>query len=168
MTRRVGVFSLSLAAVLVIGSVVSQAAPQPMMTRHTRGAVLNGEAHSLGRLPATQTMNFSVVLALRHAPELENFLRDIYDPSSSNYRHFLTPEEFTERFGPSQEEWDATVRFANENGFKIIGGTREGRAIQLKGTVAQVDKAFHVTMGLYQHPTENRTFFAPDREPQAD
>ncbi len=61
-----------------------------------------------------------------------------------------------------------TVRFAKENGFKIIGGTREGRAVQLKGTVSQVEKAFHVSMGVYQHPTESRTFFAPDREPQAD
>ena len=168
MIRRPGVCCLALVAVLTIASVASYAASQPMMTRHTRAAVVSGEAHLVGRMPATQTMRFSVVLALRHAPELENFLRDVYDPSSSNYRHFLTPEEFTARFGPSQEDWDATVRFAKDNGFTIIDGTREGRALQLKGTVSQVEKAFHVTMGLYQHPTENRTFFAPNREPQAD
>jgi hypothetical protein len=34
--------------------------------------------------------------------------------------------------------------------------------------VANIEKAFHVTMGVYQHPTENRTFFAPDREPTPD
>src|ERR1700733_1585330 len=168
MIRRLGVFSLALAAVLAIGSVVSQAAPLPTMTRHTRDVVVNGEAQSLGRMPATQTMNVSVVVALRHAPELENFLKDIYDSSSGNYRHFVTPEEFTARFGPSQEDWDATVRFAKESGFKIVGGTRDGHDLQLKGTVAQVEKVFHVTMGLYQHPTENRTFFAPDREPSVD
>jgi len=168
MIRRFGVFSLTLVAVLAIVSVVSQAAPQPMMTRHTRGEVVNGEAQSLGRMPATQTMNFSVTLALRHAPELDNFLADIYDPSSANYRHFVTPEEFTARFGASQEDWDATVRFARQSGFKVIGGTREGGNLQLKGTVAQVEKAFNVKMGVYQHPTENRTFFAPDREPSVD
>ncbi len=168
MIRRSGVCCLALVAVLAMASVVSYAAPQPMMTRHTRDAVVNGEAQSVGRMPASQTMNISMVLALRHAPELENFLRDVYDPSSANYRHFLTPEEFTERFGPSQEDWDATVRFAKENGFKIIDGTRDGRDLQVRGTVAQVEKAFHVTMGLYQHPTEHRTFFAPNREPQAD
>src|SRR5208337_3294512 len=31
-----------------------------------------------------------------------------------------------------------------------------------------VEKAFHVTMGVYQHPTERRTFYAPDREPTVD
>src|SRR5580704_16801880 len=152
MIRRFSAFSFALVAVLAIVSVGSQAASQPFMTRHTRDAVVNGEEQSLGRMPATQTMHFDVVLALRHAPELENFLQDIYDSSSENFRHFVTPEEFTARFGASQEDWDATVRFAKENGFKIIGGTREGRDLQLKGTVAQVEKAFHVTMGLYQHP----------------
>jgi len=34
--------------------------------------------------------------------------------------------------------------------------------------VETIERAFHVTMGVYQHPTENRTFFAPDREPTAD
>ncbi|MGA9474389.1 MAG: hypothetical protein WBV36_18120, partial [Terriglobales bacterium] len=52
--------------------------------------------------------------------------------------------------------------------FKVIGGSRDAMDIQLRGTVAQVEKAFHVQMGIYQHPTENRTFFAPDREPSVD
>ena len=40
--------------------------------------------------------------------------------------------------------------------------------VQLKGTVAAIEAAFHVTMEIYQHPTENRTFYAPDREPTVD
>jgi subtilase family serine protease len=168
MIRRFSVFSLALVAVMTIMSVASQAASQPFMTRHTRGAVVNGEAQSLGRMPATQTMHFDVVLALRHAPELKNFLDDIYDPTSKNYHQYVTPKEFTERFGPSQEDWDGVVKFAQQSGFKVIGGSRDAMDIRLQGTVAQVEKAFHVQMGIYQHPTENRTFFAPDREPSVD
>jgi subtilase family serine protease len=168
MIRRFGAFSLALAGVLTVTSIGSFAASQPLMTRHTREAVISGEAQSLGRLPAAQTMKFDIVLALRHAPELKNFLDEIYDPTNSNYRHYVTPEEFTARFGPSQEDWDALVRFAQQSGFKVIGGSRDAMDIQLKGTVGQVEKAFHVQMGVYQHPTENRTFFAPDREPSVD
>jgi kumamolisin len=40
--------------------------------------------------------------------------------------------------------------------------------LDVKGSVASIEKALHVTMGLYQHPTENRTFYAPDREPALD
>ena len=160
----------ALAAMLVISvaSVVCQAQRQTLLTTHVRDVVTSGVAPSVGRLPANQTMQFSIVLALRHAPELQNFLQDVYDPSSQNYRHFLTPEEFTARFGPSQEDYDALLQFAKANGFQVIHATREGRNVQLRGTVGAIEKAFHVTMGVYQHPTENRTFFAPDREPSVD
>ena len=40
--------------------------------------------------------------------------------------------------------------------------------LQVTGTVASIEKALNVTMGIYQHPTENRTYFAPDREPTVD
>ena len=135
------------------------------MTRHTRETVTSGEARSLGRLPGSQMLHFDIVLPLRHQPELDNFLQELYDPSSVSYRHFLSPKEFTERFGPSQEDFDALVRFARASGFTVVGGSRDGMDLQLKGTVSSIESAFHVTMGLYQHPTENRTFFAPDREP---
>src|SRR5271167_1662412 len=40
--------------------------------------------------------------------------------------------------------------------------------LDVTGSVANIEKAFNVTMGIYQHDTEKRTFFAPDREPTAD
>ncbi|MFZ1916777.1 MAG: protease pro-enzyme activation domain-containing protein [Terriglobales bacterium] len=166
MIRKSSLPLLILVALLSVASVVSQA--QSLRTRHVREVVVSGEAQSVGRLPATQTMRFDIVLALRHQPELDNFLQELYDPSSSSYRHFLTPEEFTARFGPSQEEYDAVLRFAEASGFRRLGGSRDGMDVQIEGTVASAEKAFHVTMGVYQHPTENRTFFAPDREPTVD
>src|SRR6202044_391535 len=78
---------------------------------------------------------------------------------------FLTPQEFTARFGPSQKDWDALVAFAKASGFQIVGGSRDAMDLRMTGTVAAIEKAFHVTMGVYQHPAENRTFYAPDREP---
>jgi subtilase family serine protease len=169
MIRRASKFLLVAAAVVAVMSVISQAQSQSFPTRHTRDVVVSGEATSLGRLPATQTLQLDVMLALRHQPELENFLKDLYDPSSSSYRHFLTVEEFTARFGASKEDYDAVVRFAKANGFRVIGApARNNMVVSMSGSVASVEKAFHVQMGVYQHPTENRTFYAADREPSVD
>ncbi len=168
MIRRLSVFLLTLAAMVSGANIICQAAPLPLMTRHTRDAVINGQAPSLGRLPATQSMHFDVVLALRHQPELEDFLKELYDPSSSSYRQFITVQEFTERFGPSEEDYNAVIAFAKASGFTVVGGSRDAFDVQLKGTVGAIEKAFHVTMGVYQHPTEDRTFYAPDREPTVD
>ena len=44
------------------------------------------------------------------------------------------------------------VDFAKASGFQIFGGARDGRDLWVTGTVANVEKAFHVTMGVYQDP----------------
>ncbi len=168
MIRKLSVSLFTLVVAVSAMSIVSQAQSQTLLTRHMRDAVLNGEAKSVGHLPANQSMRFDVVLALRHQPELEDFLKELYDPSSSSYRQFVTVQQFTERFGPSQEDYDAVIAFAKASGFTVVGGSRDAFDVQLSGTVANINKAFHVTMGLYQHPTENRTFYAPDREPAVD
>jgi subtilase family serine protease len=113
-------------------------------------------------------MHLDVVLTLRDQAGLDSFLKELYDPASPSYRHFLTVPEFTERFGPTQEDHDAVVRFAKANGFAAVGGTRDGMDVQIEGPVSAVETAFHVAMGTYQHPTESRTFYTPDREPTAD
>jgi subtilase family serine protease len=165
MVRKIALFLLAIGALIAIATMNTQAQGQSMLTRHVREATLNGQAPSVGRLPATQSMHLNVVLPLRNQPELDNFLRQLSDPTSGMYRRFLTVPEFTEKFGPTQQDYDAVVRFVKANGFTVVGGSRDGMDVQIVGLVSAVEKAFHVTMGTYQHPTENRNFYAPDREP---
>jgi sugar lactone lactonase YvrE len=143
-------------------------AQQSLLTRHVREAVLNGQAKLVGDLPANQIMQLDIVLPLSDQAGLDAFLKELYDPASSSYRHFLTVAEFTAKFGPSQADYDSVVAFAKANGFTVVGGTRDGMEVQVKGPVSAIETAFHVNMRTYQHPTENRTFFAPDREPTAN
>jgi kumamolisin len=154
---------------MVLGvNVVSQAEPQSLLTRHVREVTLNGQAPSVGRLPATQSMRLVLVLPLRNQDELDSFLKELYDPSSPSYRQFLTVEEFTAKFGPTQEDYNAVINFAAAHGLKVVGTSRNRVNLDVKGSVASIEEAFHVTMGIYQHPREDRTFFAPDREPTPD
>jgi len=157
-----------LCAAILLFVVGSRTQAQSLMTRHVREANLNGQAKFVGRLPAGQTMRLDVVLPLRNQAELEDFLRELYDPSSPSYRHFLTVQEFTARFGPSQEDYDAVIRYAKANGLAVVGGSRDGMDVQVEGAVENIETAFHVNMGIYQHPAENRTYYAPDREPMVD
>src|SRR5271155_4612311 len=166
--RRLSVFLLTIVAMVLGVNSVCQAETRSLLTRHAREVTLNGQAQSVGRLPAAQSMRLDIVLPLRDQAELEDFLQELYNPSSPSYRHFLTVQEFTARFGPSEEEYDAVIRFAIANGFTVVGGSRDAMDVQVKGSVAAIETAFHVTMGVYQHPTESRMFYAPDREPTVD
>ena len=101
---------LSSAAALLF-FMVGSAQGQSMMTRHTRLEVTSGQAKFVNRLPGTQVLRLDIVLPLRDQAGLEDFLQEVYDPTSPIYRHFLTVPEFTERFGPTQEDYDAVVGF---------------------------------------------------------
>jgi subtilase family serine protease len=166
--RRLGVLLLTIVAIMSGATIVSQAQSQSTFTRNVRDAVLNGEAKLVERLPATQSMRLVFVLPQRNQAELDNFLRDLYDPFSPSYRKFLSVEEFTAKFGPSQEDYDSVIHFAEANGLTVAGTARNRMNVDVTGSVASIEKALHVNMGVYQHPTENRTFYAPDREPTMD
>jgi subtilase family serine protease len=166
--RRLGVFLLTIVALVFGATIVCLAQPQSLLTRHVREVTLNGEAPSVGRLPAAQSMRIDIVLAVRDQAGLDSFLQEVYDPSSPAYRRFLTVEQFTQMFGPSQEDFDALIRFAATNGLTVTGGSRDAMDVTLKGSVAAIETAFHVTLGLYHDPIENRDFYAPDREPTVD
>jgi subtilase family serine protease len=148
-------------AALTIFASVSPA----QMTRHTRDAVRTGEARPLNRLPAGQVMKLDIVLPLKDTDGLKRFLGELYNPASPSYRHFLTVQEFTERFGPTQKDYDTVVSFAKTSGFAVTGGSRDGMEIQVEGPVSVVENTFNLQMWSYRHPTEDRSFYAPDREP---
>ena len=164
--RSVRKFVFLLVTVLSAAGLVAQA--QSVMTHHVRDAVRNGQAQATGRLPSNQVLQLDLVLPLRDQAGLDAFLKELYNPSSPSYRQFLTPPEFTARFGPTQENYDAVVRFAKTYGFEVVGGSRDGMDVQVKGTVAAIETAFHVNMRTYKHPTENRDFYGPDSEPALD
>ncbi len=162
MIRRLGFIVFAAAAALLATTALSA---QTLLTHHMRDAVRNNQAQAVGRLPANQLMSLNIVLPLRNQAGLERLLDEIYDPASASYRHFLTVPEFTAQFGPTQADYDAVVQYARSNGLTVVGGSRDGMDVQVKGPVSAVQTAFHVNLHTYQHPTENRIFYAPDREP---
>ncbi len=65
----------------------------------------------------------------------------------------------------TQSDYDTVVNYAKNNGFTVIGGSRDAMDVQVRGPVSAIESAFHVSMRTYKHPTENRNFYSPDREP---
>jgi len=163
--QRIGVILLTVAAFMSAGVVESRAAAT--MTRHVREVTMNGQAKPIGGLPGNQVLQLDVVLPLRDQAGLDAFLAALYS-TSARYRQYLTPAEFTLRFGPTQQDYDAVVKYLQDHGLTVVGGTRDGMEVQAKGTVGAIQSAFHINLLTFQHPTENRVFYAPDREPSTD
>ena len=115
-----------------------------------------------------ETLNLTIGLPLRNPEELTNLLHQIYDPASPNFHHYLTPDEFTRRFGPTEQDYAAVVNFAQTHGLFVTVQHPNRMLVSVRGTVADVQSAFHVNLNEYQHPTEARTFRAPNTTPSLD
>lgn len=157
--------ALFTAVAAVLSTTTAAGVAQSVMTHHVRDVVRTGEVAPNGRLPQNQLLQLDLVLPLRDPAGLKNFLIDVYNPSSPNYRRFLTPQEFTARFGPTEEQYDEVLRFAAANDLRVVGGSRDQMEVRIKGTVGAIESALHVSVNTYRHPSENRTFYNVDREP---
>jgi subtilase family serine protease len=118
-----------------------------------------------GVLPGTNELYLAIGLPLRNEEALDALLRELYDPASTNFHKFLTSQDFTARFGPSEQDYHEVMRFAEANGLRVVGTHSNRSVLDVRGSVASVEQAFQITLRTYRHPTESRQFYAPDTEP---
>ena len=162
--RRFFVLAL-IAACWMVSSLPTSAAPQVL-----KGHVppITKRLAPIRRLDSGARLNLSIGLPLRNREELTNLLQELYQPGNPNFRHYLTPDQFASKFGPSQEDYQKVIDFAKSHGLTVRGTHPNRTLLDVSGSVGDIEKAFHVHMRVYQHPVEARTFFAPDVEPSLD
>src|SRR5437016_4839361 len=80
---------------------------------------LNGHVHpawarleAIDRLPGTKEMTLAIGLPLRNRDALAKLLQQLCDPASATYHRYLTPDQFTESFGPTEQAYQAAINFA--------------------------------------------------------
>lgn len=151
---------------MVLLASAASAAASRVLSGHIPDGI--SQLQAIGRVNATQRLNLAIGLPLRNQAQLTPFLNQLYDPNSPNWHRFLTVEQFAEHFGPTMNDYNAVVNFAQKSGFRITGTPSNRMLLQVNATVGQIESAFNLHLRQYQHPTENRVFFAPDAEPSVD
>ena len=103
-------------------------------------------------------ISFMVYLPLRDRASLQGLLVQQQDASSPNYHAWLTPDQFNDRFGPTQDAITAAVSELQNEGFTVEGVL--GRAIRVSGTAAQVQQAFSARLMSVQAPGQDSRIIA--------
>lgn len=122
----------------------------------------------INRMDATKHLGLVISLPLRNSEALTNLLREIYDPASTNYHHYLTTRQFTEQFGPTLSDYQTVASFMASNGLAVTRTYGNRVLVDVDGSVADIERTFHINLMVYNHPTESRTFFAPNADPVLD
>lgn len=162
--------SMALAGAIVSLALANPAHAQRLFALHGHGSVHPGvtQAHALAHLDPDSTLDLAISLPVHNQAQLDQFLQDIYNPGSPNYRKYLSSEEFNSEFGPTEDDYAKAASFLKAHGFTVKQTYKNRMIVDVSGSVSTIEQAFHVKMYRYQHPTENRTFFGPDREPSLD
>jgi subtilase family serine protease len=135
---------------------------------HSRVHAAVAKLTPVGRLAAGTRLNLIIGMPNHHQAELDQFVRDLYDPASTNFHRYLTSPQFMAKFGPTEADYEAVANFARNNGLQVTDTFDERGAVYVAGAVSDIEKAFGVTLRLYQHPSEDRQFYAPDVEASVD
>src|SRR5581483_9158741 len=122
----------------------------------------------IGTLSATQQLSLAIGFPLRNSAELTNLLHDIYNPTSPKYHQYISPAQFREAFGPTEEDYKTVTAFAQAHHLTVTYAHSNRMILDVTGKIADIEDALHVRMRVYNHPAEVRTFYAPDVEPSLD
>ncbi|MFD5561101.1 protease pro-enzyme activation domain-containing protein [Kitasatospora griseola] len=167
--------SLALAAALAVlpltavslGVGTAQAAPTPnasarvALPQTVTPAV--ARSHKQGDVPADRRISVAVSLKLRNTAELDRFLSAVGTPGTAEFGHYLTPAQFTERFGPTQADVDQVRAFLTAQGLKVDSVSANRQVVNATGSTSAVAAAFGTHESTYSDPQQgNRSFFAND------
>jgi kumamolisin len=118
----------------------------------------------VGPRKASASQSVTVALRLPNQPALEAFVRQLNDPNSPEYHHFLTPAQFTDRFSPSPADYAAVLAHLKASGLKIERTSANRLTVNASGTVGQVEAAFATSIAVYQDG--NRAYYANETAPK--
>lgn len=111
-----------------------------------------------------ELLTLTLVLKRDDQAGFESYLHDVYDTKSSQYRHFLSQKELTEKFGPSRDAYDSVLSYLKKNGFELAEGSANRLTLTVRGNRSRVEKAFGVHIRDYS--IGERRFYANDTDPE--
>ena len=122
------------------------------------------------RGPVADNLAFDhLLLTLKPAPEtearFEKLIDEMHHQDSSEYHHWLTPQQLGERFGAAPQDRETIQRWLEAHGFSINRVYQNGLVIDFAGTAAQIREAFHTEIHNLVLPNGQK-HIANIRDPQ--
>lgn len=154
------VAGLCAGCLLTIGASVAAAQrPQSRITEavdETQTVTLRGNVAPLAKTaqdqgeadPGLATGRILLVFRRSAAQQLalRQYLSDVQNPHSANYRKWLTPAEFGERYGISDADLATVERWLEGHGFEVASVSPARNTLEFSGTFGEVESAFHTAI----------------------
>lgn len=105
-------------------------------------------AADAGPVPGDQHVSARLYLNSRDPQGLTDLLRDVSDPHSPHYRHYLTPQAYQRRFGPTAAQLASVTAWLHASGLTVT--QRTTHYVKITGTAGAVRRAFGASLHRYR------------------
>src|SRR5277367_301037 len=153
------------AAIFFVAPVLTSAQATSVQSRITAAidehnlTILKGNTHPLARAeydrgaaPDSLPMR-RMLLVLKRSPDqetaLDQLMEEQQDASSPNFHNWLTPAQFGQQFGPSDQDVQTITTWLESHGFQIAKVSDGRTVIEFSGSAGQVQEAFHTAIHKY-------------------
>ncbi len=114
------------------------------------GHVLPNIAHSQDLGSVDDSLPLRLYMVLRRTPEqqadLDNLIARQQQPDAAEYHHWLTPQQFGQRFGAAQQDIAQITSWLQSQGLHVNGVLNNASFIDFSATAGQVFQAFHTRL----------------------
>ncbi|HEX3816336.1 MAG TPA: S53 family peptidase [Mycobacteriales bacterium] len=115
----------------------------------------------VGAVNPNQQLPIKLALPLRNAGQAQDLVKQLSDPSSSQYGKYLSAQQFNSQFAPTQKQVDKVSGWLKSKGLKVQGATDpNNHYVAAQGSVAQLQKAFSTNIKKYS--VNGATMQGPD------
>jgi cell division septation protein DedD len=103
-----------------------------------------------GRRAPNAPVSVSLTLKYNNQAGLDQFVAQVSDPHSGSYKQFLTPEEFAQRYGPTQQQEESVVQALQAAGFTITQRFPNRTIVDATAPSSTVERFFSTEMHTVQ------------------
>ncbi|GAA2248941.1 MULTISPECIES: S53 family peptidase [Kitasatospora] len=161
LSAALAVVSLAAVSLSANASLTPQAAAARTALPDTMSPAVS-HSQKQGALTAAQQLAVSVNLKLRNTAALDRFLTAVSTPGDPLYGKYLTPDQFTAEYGPTQDDVDKVTRFLRAQGLTVTGVSANRQVVNVGGTADRIAAAFGTHESRYVDGAQHRTFYAND------
>jgi subtilase family serine protease len=149
-------WALTGATALAISCTVAAAwpasgAPGPARS-NLRGSLTpaSERSHPAGGVAASSAVAFDLLLTMRNAASAQALVKEVSEPGSAQFHHYLTLRTWVARYAPSAASITKAEAWLHSEGFSVGTLPKDKLYVPASGTATQVEKAFGVTLGYYK------------------
>ncbi len=141
------------AGLLVAGVACTSIAAPAAASTTTSGNVAPwvAKATKLGAAPATTSVTVAIHLKLQNTAALKTLVASVSSPKSPEYGHYLTPQQFSQRFAPAAADVQTAKALLEHGGMTNVTVGPDGVYVSATATVAQLRTTFNVSQNLYSY-----------------